>query len=145
MIIENDRLEILHANKKLYPNIIRKEPLVEDNINSIENAFLQNKAQYYLIRFFLKLHQSIEKLHSADEGEAYQEYLEALTTYIRKNWEYWRKNIKITSINDLDNLIHILKLSCIIIQDATQTQNIDAFFEAYYQVKSRLKKENLLK
>lgn len=145
MIIENDRLEILHANKELYPHITKAESTIKDNLNIIENAYIQNKAEYYLIKFFQKLHQSIEKISPANEDEAYQDYLEALTTYIKKDWQYWMDNLKITTLDDLDELIHIIKLSGLLINEATTNNNAEILFEAYYQVQSRLKKENLLR
>lgn len=144
MIIENDRLEILHANKELYPHITQIEPQVQDTLNLIETAFIQNKAEYYLIKFFQKLHQSMEKIHGKSEDESYTEFIEALTTYIKKDWKIWKNNLNVNTLNDLDNFIHALKLSNILIKEATTTQDTELLFEAYYQTKSRLRHEKLV-
>ncbi len=144
MIIENDRLEIIHANKELYPHITQIEPQVQDTLNLIETAFIKNKAEYYLIKFFQKLHQSMEKIHEKSEDEPYTEFIEALTTYIKKDWKIWKNNLNVNTLNDLDNFIHIIKLSNILIKEATATQDTELLFEAYYQTKSRLSHEKLV-
>lgn len=143
MIIENDRLEILHANKELYPHITQIEPQVQDNLNLIETAFIQNKAEYYLIKFFQKLHQTMEKIAIDDNDESTEEFMHGLNTYIRQDYEYWKDNLKITTLNDLDELVHIMKLSSILINEAQYTRDTEQLWEAYYQVKYRLEKEQL--
>lgn len=143
MIPEDTRLEILQSNKKNYPHITSKVKGLQNNLDDIEKGLIQNKAQYLLIKFFLKLHQTMEKIAIDDNDEATEEFLHGLNTYIRQDYEYWKDNLKITTLNDLDELVHIMKLSKILINEAQYTRDTEQLWEAYYQVKYRLEKEQL--
>ncbi len=143
-IVSNDEV-----NFNIYENIdvtfsksIEFNPKLFFEINKVYKRTLNNKAKFILGCFHLNIFDSLEAIvRTTNESD---DFILDLSEFIANYFDKIDYELNICSLQEFDEFIHVLKLSSIIIEDAVEENDMELFFEAFYQIQSRFKKENLI-
>lgn len=143
-IVSNDVI-----NFNVYENInvtfsksIEFNPKLIFEINKVYKRTLNNRAKFILGCFHLNLFDSLETIvQNTNESD---DFILDLSEFIANYFDKVDYELNICSLQEFDEFIHVLKLSSIIIEDAVEENDMELFFEAFYQIQSRFKKENLV-
>lgn len=143
-IVSNDAV-----NFNVYENIevtfsksIKFNPRLLFEIDKVYKRTLTDRAKFILGCYHLNIFDSLEIIvRNTNESD---DFILDLSEFIANYFDKINRNLNICSLQEFDEFIHILKLSSIIIEDAVEENDMELFFEAFYQVQSRFKKENLV-
>ena len=143
-IVSNDVI-----NFNIYENIdvtfsksIEFNPKLFFEINKVYQRTLNNRAKFVLGCFHLNLFESLETIvRTTKESD---DFILDLSEFIANYFDKIDQELNICSLKEFDEFIHVLKLSSIIIEDALEENDMELFFEAFYQIQSRFKKEKLV-
>lgn len=137
------------VNFNVYENIevsfsksLEFNPNLFSEINKVYKRTLNNQAKFILGCFHLNIFDSLEAI-VRNTGES-DDFVLDLSEFIANYFDDIDQELNIQSPPDFEEFIHILKLSSIIIEDACQENDMELIFEAFYQIKSRFEKENLI-
>lgn len=137
------------VNFNVYENIeitfsksIEFNPKLFLEINKVYKRTLNNQAKFILGCFHLNIFDSLETIvRNTNESD---DFVLDLSEFIADYFDKFDQELDIQSLQDFDEFIHVLKLSSIIIEDAVEENDTELIFEAFYQIQSRFKKENLI-
>ena len=143
-IVSNDGV-----NFNVYENInvsfsksIEFNPKLLFEINKVYRRTLNNRAKFILGCFHLNIFDSLESIvRTTNESD---DFILDLSEFIGNYFDKIDYELNICSLEEFDEFIHFLKLSSIIIEDAIEENDMELLFEAFYQIQSRFKKENLV-
>ena len=111
-------------------------------INKVYKRTLNNRAKFILGCFHLNIFDTLENIvKTTNESD---DFILDLSEFIVNYFDKIDNELNICSLQEFDEFIHVLKLSSIIIEGAVEENDMELFFEAFYQVQSRFKKENLI-
>lgn len=154
------RETILKTNPECYPKLthytityphldgnktVNYGEVITNHLHEIEKDLLYTQSIWILEQWFLQLHMTAEIILQNLEHHETQEFITALQGYIHQDYKSLKENLEITTLDDFDEIVHIYKLTSILMKSAAMEDNIEALFEAHAQMKSRLNKEHLLK
>ena len=117
---------------------------LSNEIKTVYQRTLNNRAKFFLSTFQLNIFNVVENIvnNSVDYED---DFIEDLTDFISIYFKKTDQNLNIKNKKDFNEFIIILKLSSLILKNAVIDKDFDLIYESFYQIQSRLKKENLLK
>lgn len=141
-IVSNDAV-----NFNVYENIevtfsksIEFNPKLFFEINKVFKRTLNNRAKFILGCFHLNIFDSLETIvRTTNESD---DFILDLSEFIANYFDKIEHELNICSLQEFDEFIHVLKLSSIIMEDAVEENDMELFFEAFYQIQSRFKRKN---
>ena len=150
MLINREILTADFENFKIFDNIednFSKSILINSKLyEEIKTSYqrtLNNRAKFFLGSFQLTIFNIVENIvNNCDDYEV--DFIEDLTDFISVYFKKTDQNLNIKNKKDFEEFIIILKLSSLILKNAMIDNNLDLIYESFYQIQSRLKKENLL-
>ena len=150
MLINREILTADFENFKIFDNIednFSKSILISSKLyEKIKTSYqrtLNNRAKFFLGSFQLTIFNIVENIvNNCDDYEV--DFIEDLTDFISVYFKKTDQNLNIKNKKDFEEFIIILKLSSLILKNAMIDNNLDLIYESFYQIQSRLKKENLL-
>ena len=143
-IVSNDGV-----NFNVYENIdvsfsksIEFNPKLFFEINKVYKRTLNNRAKFILGCIHLNIFDSLETIvRNTNESD---DFILDLSEFIADYFDKLEYQLDICSLQEFNEFIHVLKLSSIIMEDAVEENDMELFFEAFYQIQSRFKKEKLV-
>lgn len=108
---------------------------VFDILDGLYVGVLNSKAQVLLNSFELRWFMVLETMDDSVEG-----YTDSVgdVSIVHSVFQEFR-SIELKSRNDLEELLFILRISCILLDDAEENNNLDALWESVYQIERRLR------
>ena len=147
-MFDRENLSSDSVNFNIYEDIdltfsksIEFNPKLSFEINKVYKRTLNNRAKFILGCFHLNIFESLENIvRTTDESD---DFILDVSEFIADYFDKIDSELNISSLEEFDEFIHILKLSSIIIESAVEENDMELFFEAFYQIQSRFKMENL--
>lgn len=137
------------ANFNRYENVeihfsksIEFNPKLNSEIRKVYNRTLNNRAKFVLGCFHLNIFENLESIvRNTNESD---DFILDLSEFIADYFDGADFNLNIRDLKDFDEFLFDLKLSSIILHSAFEENDMELIYESFYQLKSRLEKDNLI-